>query len=156
MTVPVQTTTAASASSFTFPGNVTAGNGVVICVARASSALFTFTPTSGGDTFSLAVEDSDDYTQIYYVKASSGGYQTINVLSGGLPEPKREGKAQYRVIGAAGCVGMAPAVLEHQVGKPLGAGQGQRRGGAIRRTLSLPQFRPSGEGGGLQIREGGN
>ena len=86
MTVPVQTTTAASASSFTFPGNVTAGNGVVICVARASSALFTFTPTSGGDTFSLAVEDSDDYTQIYYVKASSGGYQTINVLSGGLPE----------------------------------------------------------------------
>jgi hypothetical protein len=78
MTVPVQIGSAAAASStsVTLSGNITAGNGVVICVASSSGSTPTITAS---DSFTEFEHDSASSSQIWYVEASVGGYSTITL-----------------------------------------------------------------------------
>ena len=75
--------------SVSFGSNIGAGHGVIIClegyiVDYPPDYPLTISPASGGDSYSLAVQDSVDYqSAIFYILSSAGGYKQINFAQTG-------------------------------------------------------------------------
>jgi hypothetical protein len=63
----------------TLTNNIAKSDGIIVVAANTDG----ISSVTGGDSFSLAVNDAVTTTYIYYVLSSAGGYKTITVTSPG-------------------------------------------------------------------------